>query len=548
MTQAILGALGGLGLFLIGMSIMTNALKDLAGDALRNWLARFTRSPWTGAATGAAGTAILQSSSATTVMAVGFAGAGLLTFPQALGVIFGANIGTTVTGWLVALLGFKLSLSSVVMPLIFAGSILHLLGGRRIAATGFALAGFGLIFAGITTLQLAMEGASDFVTPQSFPSDTTTGRILLVGIGVAITIVTQSSSAGVATAITAVHVGTISFSQAAAMVIGMDVGTTFTAALATVGGNVGAKRTGIAHVVYNLMTGLGAFLLLPWFIAGWETIAVDSIKTDPEIALVFFHTLFNGIGVLLVLPFTNQFARMIQWLIPTEANVLTRRLEPSFLTQSSVAIAAVQATLVELAETIFRSFAVRLVTEGDVQEMLSKLDGTDQAIAETRDYMSRIQTGGSSNEVQFAYSRSLHIIDHTARLLRRMKMQERFETARLDDTMQPFMQRLANAIAEPVVNDKSHVAVNQDLATLWKEIDQQMEPYRTRTIMESGVGIKKTNQSIASLDAFRWLRRVAYHAWRICHHLDATNDPAIEREVLANDLENDPDACSQNPH
>ncbi len=545
MTDAILGALGGLGLFLIGMSIMTQGLKDLAGDTLRGWLQRFTRSPLTGATVGACGTAILQSSSATSVMAVGFVGAGLLTFPQALGVIFGANIGTTATGWMIALLGFKLSLSSLVMPLIFAGAMLRLLGGRRIAAMGWAFAGFGLIFAGITTLQTAMEGAGEFITPHSFPSDSVGGRALLVGLGIVITLVTQSSSAGVATAITAVHVGTISFSQAAAMVIGMDVGTTFTAALATVGGNVGAKRTGVAHVVYNLMTGVGAFLLLPWFVIGWQRLSGNSVASDAELALVSFHTLFNGLGVLLVLPFTNHFAGLIQWIVPSRARVLTQRLEPSLLAQSSVAISAVEATLADLVGELFRALARSVKGACEHDETLASLDRLDEALLETRAYMSRIPSNGVSPEVEVAYSTSVHILDHLARLSRRMRMQDRLKN-KSDSEMQGIVASLVTGIKNPVEGDTdSRAHLNSELASVWQDIEAKMEAYRRRVIRQAGLGATTTDEAISRLDDFRWLRRVAYHSWRIAWHLDPTPECSSEKTLNSAVAGDDADGVTQ---
>ena len=137
---------------------MTDGLRALAGSAIRGALMRFTRSPLSGAVTGAVSTAILQSSSATTVAAVGFVGAGLITFSASLGIIFGANIGTTMTGWLVALLGFKLNLGTVILPVILVGTILRLFGNGRAANIGYALAGFGLIFVGITLMQQGMSG------------------------------------------------------------------------------------------------------------------------------------------------------------------------------------------------------------------------------------------------------------------------------------------------------------------------------------------------------------------------------------------------------
>ena len=148
--------LGGLGLFLLGMIVMTDGLNGLTGHRMRRTLLRFTRSPTSGVVTGALTTAVLQSSSATTVAAVGFVSAGLLTFSQALGIVFGANIGTTATGWLVALLGFKLQLAELFMPVIFLGAVCHLFGRGRIAAIGLAAAGFGLILVSVAMLQHGM--------------------------------------------------------------------------------------------------------------------------------------------------------------------------------------------------------------------------------------------------------------------------------------------------------------------------------------------------------------------------------------------------------
>jgi len=310
-VQTLLQILGGLGLFLLGMVIMTEGLRSLAGDRMRAALMRFTRSPYSGAATGTITTAILQSSSATTVAAVGFVGAGLMSFSAALGIIFGANLGTTITGWLVTLFGFKLKLGTLAFPLLFAGVLLRLFGRARLSAFGYGLAGFALIFIGIGTLQQGMIGLQGMVTPQVLPADTALGRIELLGLGILFTLITQSSSAGVATALTALNAGAISFEQAAALVVGMDVGTSATAALATIGGSVGARRTGFSHVIYNLLTGAAALLLITPYRLLWDAASHGLLLQEPEIALVAFHSGFNVIGVLLVLPFTRQFARLM---------------------------------------------------------------------------------------------------------------------------------------------------------------------------------------------------------------------------------------------
>ncbi|MBT8061357.1 MAG: Na/Pi symporter, partial [Gammaproteobacteria bacterium] len=180
MTGQLMTTLGGLGLFLLGMGVMTDGLKALAGESLHAWLTRFTHSPSSGALTGTVATAVLQSSSATTVTTVGFVAAGLLSFPQALGIIFGANLGTTVTGWMVALFGFKLKIGAAALPVVFAGAMVRTFGRGRWQEVGKAVAGFGVIFLGMDFMQSGMSAFQGTVTPDQFPPDTLTGRIILV--------------------------------------------------------------------------------------------------------------------------------------------------------------------------------------------------------------------------------------------------------------------------------------------------------------------------------------------------------------------------------
>jgi len=239
--------LGGIGLFLLGMILMTDGLKTAAGNALRKALARFTGGPLSALLSGATLTALVQSSSATTLATIGFVSAGILTFEQAVGVVFGANLGTTSTGWLVSLLGFKVSIAAFALPMVGAGALANLLGRGRWRAAGLAVAGFGLIFVGIDQLQVGMAGLATRLDPSMLPGDNLAGRLALVGLGVLMTVVMQSSSAAVATTLAALHAGTIGLDHAAALVIGQNVGTTVTAGLAAIGASTAARRTALAH-------------------------------------------------------------------------------------------------------------------------------------------------------------------------------------------------------------------------------------------------------------------------------------------------------------
>ena len=536
MISGILIASGGLGIFLLGMVIMTGGLKSLAGDTLRKTLAQFTKSPLSGAITGAASTALIQSSSATTVTAVGFVGAGLLSFKQALGIIFGANIGTTITGWLVAVFGFKLKIGELALPLILVGVLMHLFLKHRASTAGMALTGFGLIFVGIEALQEGMAGLQGIVTPASFPSDTFGGRFLLILIGIGITLVTQSSSAGVATALTAVHTGTITFSQAAAMVIGMDVGTTVTAAMATIGGSTDARQTGFAHVSYNLLTRACAFCFLSPYVWACTTIAPNSLLNNPEIALVGFHTFFNTLGVILVLPFTGAFERLIVWLVPERSVQFTQRLDRSLYESPALAIEAVRSTLKDLALVVFEQLNMTL-DRGSSADSTSTLAEANEALKRTRDYLELIDTSADHMNLYPKHLSSIHTIDHLRRLIDRCEEADRAERALSESDLLPLDAELRDAVEEVIVGfgQASTTRHETTLKNIWQKFDTHAERYRRSLIEDAAAGKRDAYSTIGKLDTLRWLRRVAYHLWRIVHHLSQAR---LDKEV--DDLESFP--------
>ena len=523
MDSGIINAIGGLGLFLLGMVIMTRGLKELAGDSIRRMLARFTNSLVSGITTGAVVTAILQSSSATTVTAVGFAGAGLLTLSQSLGIVLGANLGTTITGWIVALFGFQFKLGQLAFPLILVGVLLNLFGKIRIASVGFALAGFGLIFIGIDSLQGGMSGLANIVSPESFPPDTWLGRLLLVFIGVGITLVTQSSSAGVAMALTAVNTGTISLAQAAAMVIGFDVGTTFTALLATAGGSVAARRTGLAHVFYNIVTAIVAFFLLPVYIWSWNLYWNPGGNASPEIALVAFHSLFNLLGILVLVPFINQFSRMITAMIPEAVNNQTERLEKSLIQNPNVAIEASRSTLADVFQNILQLMHLMFNSEIGREQIEEKLQQDQDTLSTAAQYLGRINVSESDSETLRCYQEVVLALDHIQRLARRCK-----ETEHLDVTfkMEPLKEigEQLNCLlkkTEASLCDRSTTLDEQPLEAFWLQLDEDQKSTRR----EFAVAATKTDSGfdrlLRQLDSYRWLIRISFHLWRVVHHLQS---------------------------
>jgi len=335
---ALMGGLaGGVGLFLLGMGLMTDGLKLAAGPALERILANSTETRLRALASGVAVTALVQSSSAVTVAAIGFVNAGLLNLSQALWVLFGANVGTTMTGWLVALVGLKFKIEALALPLIGVGMILRLSGERdRRSALGMALAGFGVLFLGIDMLKDTFSGLS---TDFNLPAGTSVRDVLaLVLIGIALTVLMQSSSASLAVALTAAQGGLITAEGAAAVVIGANVGTTVTALLAAIGATANAKRAAAAHILFNLLTGVVALLLLPWLLTfigalrDWL-----HLEAAPAADVALFHSVFNILGVVLIWPWSARLTRFLQTRFRSIEEELGR---PRFIDKTVLAVPA----------------------------------------------------------------------------------------------------------------------------------------------------------------------------------------------------------------
>ena len=517
---------GGIGIFLLGMTLLTDGLRGMAGGSLRRMLARFTKTPLSGAGVGALTTAIVQSSSATTVAAVGFVAAGLLSFPQALGIVFGANVGTTLTGWLVAILGFKLSLGQIVLPLVLVGVLLRIFATGRLRHIGLALAGFSLLFIGISAMQDGMASFKGVVTPASFPDDTLTGRLLLVLLGIVITVVTQSSSAGVAAALVALDAGAISFAQGAAMVIGMDVGTTFTAALATVGGSTAARQTGFAHVIYNVLTGVMAFAMLVPVTVLADAFIKSGTGGDAQIALVAFHTFFNAIGVLLVVPFARPFAALIVRLVPERGPQLTSRLDERLLSDPASAIEASVATIADISRLQLQIIADLTAFPGVERDIQTRMATVDDALRLAGQYVEQIRT---QPDQAAAYARHLavvHALDHMIRLSHRCTQTDRITELKSEHRLRRLSAILqGSTLAYIKEHDLEGAEARFDrLRTLLRD---QRRLYRHRMVTQTARQKIDAETLLRRLDSVRWLHRTSYHVWRILHHRRIAQDDAI---------------------
>jgi phosphate:Na+ symporter len=340
---------GGLGLFLLAINMMTDGLRQAAGSALRTLLASWTSTPMRGVMSGFLMTAIVQSSSAITVASIGFVNAGLLSMNQALGVIYGANVGTTITAWLVAMIGFKLDIQVFALPMIGLGMMLQLVRKNSpLASAGMALAGFGIFIFGIDILRMAFEGIISAFDISKFTVQGPLEILLFLLVGIVMTILTQSSSASIALTITAAATGIVGIYAAASMVIGANVGTTSTALLAVIGATANAKRVALAQVMFNVATALVALLILPllfFAIQGLEQFL--GLAPEPGVTLALFHSVFNLLGVALVLPFNNRLVRFLEqrFMSRAETELLPRYLDRTI---ASTPVLAINALVLEL--------------------------------------------------------------------------------------------------------------------------------------------------------------------------------------------------------
>ena len=309
--------IGSLGFFIYGMKVMSEGLQKAAGNRLRQMLGAITSNRWKGVLSGFGITSIVQSSSVTTVMTVSFVNAGLMTLRQSAGVMMGANIGTTITAWLVVLLGFKLSINSYALVIIAFATPLLFMRSNKSKAWAMALFGFSILLIGLGYLKEAVPAlGADSQIVQFFNdySDVWYGPFMFVLLGALVTIVIQSSSAAMALTLTMVHNGLIPFEVACAMVLGENIGTTITAEIASMIANVHAKRSARIHSMFNIAGVTWMLLLFPFALKGltaalswWQGEPFDpSNKAMAESGIALFHTAFNLVNVLLLIWFVPQ--------------------------------------------------------------------------------------------------------------------------------------------------------------------------------------------------------------------------------------------------
>ncbi len=408
----ILQLLGGLGMFLFGMRVMSTGLQKVAGQKLRGLLASFTKNRFAGITSGFMMTCCVQSSSATTVMIVSFANAGLLDLTQAIGPVMGANIGTTITGWLVAALGFKVKISAFALPVIGIGFPLTMLKSAQAKNWGETAMGFGFLFLGLSFLKSSVpaidsDGGAELEFLKEWATHGYLSVILFVMVGTVMTVVIQSSSATMAITLMLTFQGWITLDVAAAMVLGENIGTTITAYIASLGANRMAKRVARSHFMFNM---IGVLWMLP--ILGWviETIQ-ELVPAETPIQLATFHTTFNIINTGILVWFVPQIRKAVEWMIPyldheKEASHI-RYFDAGLLQTPEFAVIEVRRALKSMVNVVYDMFGkVQNVIDhpaaklGEVVDEVKRgEDQTDHMEAEIVEFCTELSRQSTSPDV-----------------------------------------------------------------------------------------------------------------------------------------------------
>ncbi len=551
--------LGSIGFFIYGMKIMSDGIQLAAGAQLREILRSMTRNKYLGVFTGFLITALVQSSSATTVMTVSFVNAGLLSLVESAGVMMGANIGTTITGWIISVLGFKVKMSMLSIP-IFTFAIPMLFSSRdKLKHWGEFLIGFAILFLGLDFLKASVPDLSaDHGLLSSFQSLANFGilsRIIFVLIGTLITIIVQSSSAAMAITLTVCSMGWLPFDVAAAMILGENIGTTITAEIASLVANVNAKRSARVHSLFNIIGVVWMVLLLPYFLHALQWVLSQAFGifdgyTNPDnmpIALSAFHTAFNLMNVILLLPFTNKLVDLAKLSVPSKGNDKQTRLQyiGGSVRNPELAIVELQKETANFGEIILRmaSTVKELVgskKKNEQKNLLKKIKKyeniTDDIEVEINEYITELNKQEISETTSRRLSNYLNISNDIERIAdiyyqisksleSKIKNQQYFLPEQrngvydmlqaVEDSIHEMYENLSN-------NNPSDVVIDRAI-TLEKTTNKIRNKLRNQNYTRLGEELYDVRTAILYMNIVTRLERIGDHALNISEALVMEN-------------------------
>ncbi len=349
--------LAGLGMFLFGMHQMEDSVKKLSGRAFKKLIRRYTTGKFKSIFSGVFVTSVLQSSSAVSLMILAFVGAGVMSMENAIGVMLGSNIGTTITAWIVATLGFKIKIATFSLPMVGLGGVglVFFADSEKLSNTSKLLAGFGFLFLGLDYMKESVDVFTSTFNISSLPDY---GLIVYLLVGALLTALMQSSSASLAVVLTALNAQIIDFNASAAMVVGANVGTTVTVLLGSIGGVQAKKRVAYSHFTFNIITGIVAMLLLPAL--SYLVLNIFGAKENAVVGIALFHTVFNVLGVVIFLPFIGVLARVLNRLFPDRIADFSLFIANATVDVPEAAIVALQKETMHLVDDVLR-FNLRIL-------------------------------------------------------------------------------------------------------------------------------------------------------------------------------------------
>ena len=513
----LLKLLGSLAMFLYGMKIMSEGLQKFAGDRLRNILTAMTTNRVTGVLTGVLITALIQSSSATTVMVVSFVNAGLLSLSQSIGVIMGANIGTTVTAWIISALGFKVDMAAMSLPLLAVGVPLLFSGKSNRKSIGEFIFGFSFLFMGLSLLKANAPDLGKNPEMLSFVQNYTdmgfASVILFVLIGTVLTMIVQASAATMAITLIMCANGWISFELGAALVLGENIGTTITANLAALTGNTQSRRAAMAHLVFNIFGVIWVLCLFKPVTMGVSWFVEDVMQTvDPAVAVSFklsaFHTAFNICNVLILIWFVKFIETTVCKIIPqkeTEEEYRLRFITGGLLSTAELSIVQARKEINLFAERMSRMFGMlkdllHETNENEFNKLFSRIEKyeniSDNMELEIANYLNKVTEGRLSSESKLEIRGMLREVTeiesigdscyNLARTLNRKRSGGNDFTEKQYEHIHQMMQLTSDALTQmiAIVEDDNHVVDVNKTFNLENEINNYRAQLKNQNVVD----------------------------------------------------------------
>lgn len=548
--------IGGLGLFLYGMQKMSDGLKMVASDRIRNILAHLTSNRVIALLVGTGVTALVQSSSATTVMTVGFVNAGLMTLQQAVSVILGANIGTTFTAWLVSIIG-KFKIANYALPVIGTGFfMLGFAKKRRIKEWGYIVFGFGLIFFGLDILKDAFSPIkkSEFVI--NMFANFSSNPILGILVGTVFTMILQSSSATIAIVQVLAFNGVISFEAAIPLILGDNIGTTITAQIASIGTNLNARRTARAHMLFN---GLGVLLLLPIVWPGYYGSFIEAIfpgeitKTNIMAHIAVSHSVFNILNAIFFTIFINFLVKASKSLTKDKKGKIDRQpqyLEENLLDNPVLAMEQVikeLSQMISVAEDTVKNAQKGFFTKNE--KLLNEADEGEEALDEfqraitlylvkisekdlnTRESMEYPILLHSVNDLEKIGDYSKNIVSYAHRMIKTKLKMETTSKNHINDMFEKLYM-LFGHVSNALKNRS--VAEAQKAIKIEDELDAMKSSCRKRYIKRLNQNIGKPEMEMLVMDLASNIEKMGDHLISIAKAVikDLQWDKPVEKELL----------------